>query len=57
MLVAELEACQVLEDILFPASMEGYVVSFMPFYEQGLACLRTSSSTRSGGTMPSSSTT
>jgi hypothetical protein len=57
MLVAELEACQVLEDLLFPASMEGYVVSFMPFYEQGLACLRTSSSTRSGGTMPSSSTT
>jgi hypothetical protein len=43
MSVAELEACWVLEDPAFPASVEGYVVSFVVFYEWGLACLRTSS--------------
>jgi hypothetical protein len=31
----ELEASQVLEDPAFPAPVEGYMVSFMAFYEQG----------------------
>jgi hypothetical protein len=35
MTVAEIEACCVLEDPMFPAPMEGYVASFMAFYERG----------------------
>jgi hypothetical protein len=35
MAVTELEACHVLEDPAFPAPLEGYVVSFVAFYEQG----------------------
>jgi hypothetical protein len=37
MAAAELEACHVLEDPMFLASMEGYVVSFVAFYEWGLS--------------------
>jgi hypothetical protein len=33
MLAAELKACRVPEDPTFPAPTEGYVVSFMAFYE------------------------
>jgi hypothetical protein len=35
MVAVELEACQVPEDPVFPAPAEGYVVSFMAFYERG----------------------
>jgi hypothetical protein len=35
MAVAELEACQVPKDPAFPALTEGYMVSFMAFYEWG----------------------
>jgi hypothetical protein len=35
MVAAELEACHVPEDHTFPAPMEGYVVSFVAFYERG----------------------
>jgi hypothetical protein len=35
MVAAKLEACQVPKDPTFPASVEGYVVSFMAFYERG----------------------
>jgi hypothetical protein len=35
MAAAELEACRVLEDPAFPAPAEGYVVSFVAFYERG----------------------
>jgi hypothetical protein len=35
MWVAELEACQVPEDPTFPTPADGYVVSFMAFYEWG----------------------
>jgi hypothetical protein len=34
MMVVELAACHVLEDLVFPAPAKGYVVSFMAFYEQ-----------------------
>jgi hypothetical protein len=37
MAAVELEACHVLEDPMFLASMEGYVVSFVAFYEWGLS--------------------
>jgi hypothetical protein len=33
--VAELEACRVQEDHAFPAPTEGYMVSFVVFYERG----------------------
>jgi hypothetical protein len=35
--VTELEACRVPEDPALPAPMEGYVVSFVAFYEWGFA--------------------
>jgi hypothetical protein len=35
MATAKLEACHVLEDPVFPTPTEGYVVSFMAFYERG----------------------
>jgi hypothetical protein len=35
MTVAELMACRVLEDPVFPEPAEGYVVSFVAFYERG----------------------
>jgi hypothetical protein len=35
MMAAELMACLVPEDPVFPAPVEGYVVSFMAFYEWG----------------------
>jgi hypothetical protein len=35
MAVVELEACRVPEDPTFPAPVEGYVVSFVSFYERG----------------------
>jgi hypothetical protein len=35
MAVAELEVCRVLEDPVFPTPIEGYVVSFTTFHEQG----------------------
>jgi hypothetical protein len=35
MAAVEFEACQVLVDSAFPAPVEGYVVSFMAFYERG----------------------
>jgi hypothetical protein len=35
MAAAELNACHVLEDPTFPAPPEGYVVSFVVFYERG----------------------
>jgi hypothetical protein len=35
MAAAELEACRVPEDPAFPAPVEGYVVSFVTFYERG----------------------
>jgi hypothetical protein len=37
MLAAELVACRVPEDPMFPAPVEGYVVSFMAFYERGFS--------------------
>jgi hypothetical protein len=36
MTAMELTACRVLEDPIFSALVEGYVVSFMEFYERGL---------------------
>jgi hypothetical protein len=35
MSTVELGACRVLEDTMFPAPMEGYVVSFTAFYDRG----------------------
>jgi hypothetical protein len=35
MMVAELAVCRVPKDPTFPAVVEGYLVSFMAFYEQG----------------------
>jgi hypothetical protein len=35
MAVVELEACHVLEDPVFPAPADGYMVSFVAFYERG----------------------
>jgi hypothetical protein len=35
MTVLELVTCLVLEDPVFPAPAEGYVASFMAFYERG----------------------
>jgi hypothetical protein len=35
MAAVELEACHVLEDPAFPAPTEGYMVSFVTFYERG----------------------
>jgi hypothetical protein len=35
MMVAELAVCRVPKDPTFPAAVEGYLVSFMAFYEQG----------------------
>jgi hypothetical protein len=37
MVVAEIEACQVLEDHAFPMPTEGYVVSFIAFYKRGFS--------------------
>jgi hypothetical protein len=37
MAAVELEACRVLEDPAFPAPVDGYVVSFGAFYEQGFS--------------------
>jgi hypothetical protein len=37
MAAAELEACRVLEDPAFPMPANGYVVSFMMFYERGFS--------------------
>jgi hypothetical protein len=35
MMVAELTVCRVPKDPTFPAAVEGYLVSFMAFYERG----------------------
>jgi hypothetical protein len=35
MAVAEHEACRLLEDPMFPAPVEGYMVSFVSFYKRG----------------------
>jgi hypothetical protein len=35
MMVAELVTCRVLEDPVSPTPVEGYMVSFMVFYERG----------------------
>jgi hypothetical protein len=35
MMAAELASCVLLEDPAFPAPIEGYVVSFVAFYEWG----------------------
>jgi hypothetical protein len=58
MSAVELEACRGPEDPTLLAPTEGYVVSLTTIYEQGSACLHTSSSTCSyGGAMASSFTT
>jgi hypothetical protein len=35
MMVTELTTCYVPEDLVFPTLMEGYLVTFVAFYEQG----------------------
>jgi hypothetical protein len=57
MSATELEAYPVPMDPALTAPVEGYVVSFTTFYERGLVCLCTHSSTRSCGTMALSLTT
>jgi hypothetical protein len=37
MATAELEACRVPEDPTFPIHAEGYMVSFVAFYQRGLS--------------------
>jgi hypothetical protein len=39
MMAVELEACHVHEEPAFPAPVEGYMVSFMAYYEWGFDTL------------------
>jgi hypothetical protein len=57
MAAIELEACQVPEDDACPPPVEGYVVSFMTYYEWGFNMRRTGSSAHFSGIMASSFTT
>jgi hypothetical protein len=54
---AELEACRVPEDPTFLEPTEGYVVSYVVFYERDSPCHRTSSSARFSGITTSRFTT